>query len=63
MADLPTLKPVEPVAFCGLCNQPIYPDGKCVSGFTPSACPLNGEEWRQMQMALAMRNAYVRGGF
>jgi hypothetical protein len=55
--QLRVLKPVEPVAQCGRCGNPVYIDGKCQSAFPqPGDCCLRGEEWRLIKMAHDMRN-------
>ena len=57
MSELPVLEPIKPIAKCGACNENIYPDGQCRNGNRqPPDCPLRGEHWRQIKMALDMRN-------
>lgn len=58
--DLPTFEPVKPIGKCGLCGNLLYPHSTCHSLPRPDACPLEGDQWRQMKQIRNMQNYYVR---
>lgn len=58
--ELPTLKPVAPIAICGVCNNKLYPNSQCRAyGPTPENCALHGDDWRRMMEIRSMQNTFV----